>query len=381
MKTNFFIQSKYLSDLYLKDILIHYDYPRIFICEDFFGSLYLFSEFESESSYDTWIVQQISNKRYYDLFMRKISIQGSFREPEIMKYFIITKKYDEDNTVETVSYVLPENSITDYDTYVDHNSTITEETFDDLIKHNSDIIRLTFFEGTKKNNINLKLINSIMSNFINFYESVQEPNLESEPEVSFHQGSLIMEIKLNERPDIFSQRDDRNTLKNINKFFYANNDESLIDALDKKPERLTKYKSLLNSLKNIDTPMKISSTYVDSKETKTITLETSDISNKINMLDRIYEKSSKEIHLNGHFKSINLKSKTFIFIEDDSLKVYNGNIDTELTYSTENYLVGETKYKVILEATTKTTRNLDTSLEKESFKLMSLQIVKNSKKE
>lgn len=100
MKNDVFIYTEQFKELFLKDILLSYIYPRVFICEDDFECKYLFYEMESEDNYIKWLVTVLKKKDYLDLLDKKKPIQSIYRNASTHNLFSITKTYhDEKDTV------------------------------------------------------------------------------------------------------------------------------------------------------------------------------------------------------------------------------------------------------------------------------------------
>lgn len=67
MKNRVFMNIKHIGNLYIFDVLLHYIYPRIFVCEDEFGSKYLFYEITEDTSFDKWLITKIRKNDYFDI--------------------------------------------------------------------------------------------------------------------------------------------------------------------------------------------------------------------------------------------------------------------------------------------------------------------------
>lgn len=70
-----------LGNLYIKEILLYYIYPRAFVCENDKGTLYLMYELadiNNTDDTDIWLTVIITPDEYYKLVNCDVSIQGIY---------------------------------------------------------------------------------------------------------------------------------------------------------------------------------------------------------------------------------------------------------------------------------------------------------------
>ena len=68
-----------LGVFYIKKVLFHYIYPRIFVCEKNIGKgLFLFAKMSNENNIDVWLTAKISEDEYNSLINREMSIQDAY---------------------------------------------------------------------------------------------------------------------------------------------------------------------------------------------------------------------------------------------------------------------------------------------------------------
>lgn len=101
-KNDIFLKTKKFGDLYLKDCISYYEYPRIFTCRaDSSNAFFLFYEMESGGSFDKWLVAEISNDEYRALFEKKKSVQNIYMSRPKEGLWTICNVYGKDEDIAT----------------------------------------------------------------------------------------------------------------------------------------------------------------------------------------------------------------------------------------------------------------------------------------
>lgn len=80
-----FLEKSPLGTLYIKDVLLHYIYPRCFVCRNEEKEEYMFYEVESYDLTDVWAVCNISESDLESIKSKKSSIQEIYRKHECMR--------------------------------------------------------------------------------------------------------------------------------------------------------------------------------------------------------------------------------------------------------------------------------------------------------
>lgn len=93
-----FMHIEELGNLYFSGVLLHFVYPRCFVCRDTAGSRYLFYEMHSGPDKDTWLVSRLGDDDYEDIFLRRKPVQEAYRSRTSPDIFSITKTYGDSNT-------------------------------------------------------------------------------------------------------------------------------------------------------------------------------------------------------------------------------------------------------------------------------------------
>ena len=105
MKRNdVFLKTKEFGDLYFKDCLLNFEYPRAFICKKLDSNeLFMFYEMESNGSSDIWLMVGISNDEYWNIANRVVSLQDIYRNKPVNDLCTVINLYlpDDDETMIT----------------------------------------------------------------------------------------------------------------------------------------------------------------------------------------------------------------------------------------------------------------------------------------
>lgn len=88
-----FLSINELGDLYIKQVIVQYDYPLLFICEDQFDSLYIVNEVSDSEEYEEWIAAKITRKKYIDILESRISLREAFITDCNIPYLLIKHYY------------------------------------------------------------------------------------------------------------------------------------------------------------------------------------------------------------------------------------------------------------------------------------------------
>lgn len=95
-------QTKELGNFYLCDVLLEYIYPRLFICENDNGKLFLLYEISSQENRDIWLVKEIFEEERESLSNKKFSLQEMFQN-DSDKNFLLVKTYGETDKDEIIT--------------------------------------------------------------------------------------------------------------------------------------------------------------------------------------------------------------------------------------------------------------------------------------
>lgn len=117
--SEFNIKYNDIGILKVKDVFVHYDYPRVFSCMDKFNSLYLFYQTDFDKNFDEFLIVKMSNAKYYKLISNQITLRESiiFHEDPLL---ILRKEFSNENwdiSVEKFKGDINE-YVTEYDNYV-----------------------------------------------------------------------------------------------------------------------------------------------------------------------------------------------------------------------------------------------------------------------
>lgn len=349
-ENSYFLQHELLGNLSLFDVLITYDYPRVFVCEDSFGCKYLFNEFISSESNDKWIVQRISLTRYIDLKTNKISLQKSYRIPEEKRYFIVDKNYEDDKFYVESTNILPAGTLTDYDTFVGQQE--SGEVDDHSIlekarKENSPIVDITLFPGEQGiDDIELSLFNRICYTFKKLMDSVLGKKETEKMRISTLRGSFVIRFNMNDPINVFNKFDSYTAIEQIRRVLNVSTMDDVLDIFEQNPNGVESYRNFIKVLKNANTPVHITSVSPNEVNINVNNLSVFDTQNRHAFLKNIYKEIISEIDITGtliggNFK--NEKNPTFDFI-DDFGKEYKGRINNHC--AKKQFFTLKKRYKV-----------------------------------
>lgn len=103
-KNDVFLETKEFGNLYYKDTLLYYIYPRVFICKkNTSNELFLFYEMESGGSYDVWLMTGISNDEYWNLVGRRVPLQDIFKSKPEADLCTVKNVYGQDDDITTIT--------------------------------------------------------------------------------------------------------------------------------------------------------------------------------------------------------------------------------------------------------------------------------------
>ena len=80
--------------VFLKDILLFYDTPQLFVARDSVGTNYLCMLVEQNSTFDNFACVQISEQKLTHFCSGNIDLRDIFIEPEIKSFFHIKEGID-----------------------------------------------------------------------------------------------------------------------------------------------------------------------------------------------------------------------------------------------------------------------------------------------
>lgn len=147
---NKFISLPEFGQLFIIDVFVEYDnIPMIFVCTDYFSTLYLITSINSNENIEQWCLIKITKSLYNELLSNKISIQHAFIKNKLSQYYVIKYCTDTKIVSSDVYDCLPNNIVTNTNSYVGDFRTTKEESFSDLIQlsqnNSSSMIEVVFY--------------------------------------------------------------------------------------------------------------------------------------------------------------------------------------------------------------------------------------------
>ena len=85
-----------LGSFRLERVLVKYEYPILFTCQNDKGRLLLFLEMENNKELEKWVAVDTNNSVLNKLYRKEISIQKAFVNINVRKYYIIQHVFSVD---------------------------------------------------------------------------------------------------------------------------------------------------------------------------------------------------------------------------------------------------------------------------------------------
>ena len=163
--SNVFLNIEKIGRLYLKETLVSYDHPLIFVCEDDYDSLYLFHEVNDDGDVVEWQAIKITRQTYFDILSSKISLVHEFRREQSTPFLLIKYFYDDEHTEMSESLNLQCKGILDLkETYLSDFENIETDKLDLGIRGDSSILELELYPGKAVDSIDIDTQNGLCKN-------------------------------------------------------------------------------------------------------------------------------------------------------------------------------------------------------------------------
>jgi len=167
-----FLKLDTIGALYIYDVLLHYIYPRIFVCEDEYNSKYLFYEITEDTLLDKWIVSKIKNKEYYDIIDKVEPVQKFINSK---KSFVIQKDYKNNDEVSVQSITDKDLNLLPKENYFIDK--IIDKDFEtdilDVARSNSiSVFDMRFYKNTNKFSLPCNIMKNLCENFQSVFNSL-----------------------------------------------------------------------------------------------------------------------------------------------------------------------------------------------------------------
>lgn len=173
--SNVFLNVKRIGRLYLKETLVSYDHPLIFVCEDDYDSLYLFHEINDDDDEIEWQVVKITRQTYFDILSSKISLVHEFRREQSTPFLLIKYYYEDEHTEMYESFNLQCKEILELkETYLSDFENIKTDELDLGIQGDSSILELELYPGMAIDSINIDTQNKLCKNVKNIVKNMGE---------------------------------------------------------------------------------------------------------------------------------------------------------------------------------------------------------------
>lgn len=311
--SNHFLTVKELGDLYIKQVIVQYDYPLLFICEDQFDTLYIVNEITDSNEYEEWIASKLTRKKYMDVLESRISLRDAFIIGTEMPYIVIRHYYHTNTVSSSFIYNPPEDYFPEDDVYMStfcgDYSLIEKNTTSD-----SAILEVEAYPGKNVDGIDITMHNNICSSVCGIADGLFGNDVDVKimiPKAASY--SFQFKVETHKKHVIESQ----NAIEQILNAIISSDENSLSGSKDilKVMEQSRKF---LNSLEKTKDDFILIYDGKDDKKvfSKTSNSETvariSKISDGISrVLEREKELINKTFNVEGELLALNLLNKTF----------------------------------------------------------------------
>lgn len=348
MENEYFLTLRDIGDLTLFDVLINYDYPRVFVCEDVFNTKYLFSECESEENYDRWIVQKVSLSRYIQIKTNKISLQKSFINSEEKKYYKVTKNYVNDEVDFEILNELPANSITNYESYLGESLDSVEDIHNIIEKSrklNSSIVDISLYPNQDIDDIELPIFSGLCDAFKTMFNDFYGKKRAEQLRISTVKGSFVIRFNMNDKINLFNEGSSNYAIDKINDLLNSDTVDDLFEIFQHNPKALKSYTNFVHVLKKSNTSVQIATASPNKTIPNVKNLSVYETKKKYDLLKKIYDEQTRNIIVTGTLTALNIKKKMFTFTDSDGNE-YSGQIEKEYIQNKKFVIPGEYQAKI-----------------------------------
>ena len=309
----YFYSNEAFGVLVIRDILSHYDYPRVFICENKNGTKYLFSESDFDEDYGEWVVIALSNGKYYKIITSQMYLKEALLSSEDGKYYLIKRIYSGEHIEFQQSPEPFVDKIPEEDTYV--GSAISSKEIDthnievESMKIGIPLIDFVIFPDNHKiQDIDAILLEETCSKFRILFSFM---NPKKSIRVSTLPGSFVVRFNLNDPSDLFTVSNGEKLLNTIHAVFSSNKSVDVYRELSCNRDALAKYNKLLLTLKKINNDINVISSSPSNSKPEIQKINQKFIADSINSIKEFYQETSDEIIIDGILFAFDKKHKKF----------------------------------------------------------------------
>lgn len=167
-----------IGNLYIRHVLIQYDHPLVFVCEDDFDSIYIFNEITDCEDFEEWISLKITRKKYFDLVESRITFQQAFEKTLNVPYLIVKHEYASETVTCNLVYEPDPDYLPMGDIYM---SMISDE--QELVHENdtdSEILEIETYPNQSIGGINVKIHNKLCDSIVGILDGMYKNDVYAE---------------------------------------------------------------------------------------------------------------------------------------------------------------------------------------------------------
>lgn len=306
----------------LERVLIEYEYPILFVCQNEKGRLLLFVEMDSNNLFEKWVAVDTNTKILNSLYRKNITIQRSFLSPDVNKYYVVTHDYISDEYTFIISDRMPDNVLNSGDDYL-----IIDQDYGDILnaaketylRNGSPVLDFHLNPYSHKHAISASLLASItnkVSTCYNYSTNNRGDNLM----VEFQPASFVLRFySKSKKESVLPSETTEAAFNTICNILGSSDIESIADNLIQTPKLVKPVKELMGSLakEKEDFDVFVTSDTNTKPTIKSINIDQlSKVNKKLKEYTIVNETKDKEVK--GELLAYSSVKRTFTFLVDNS---------------------------------------------------------------
>lgn len=366
-----FMNIEGIGDLYFFDVLLYYEYPRIFVCEDTYDSKYIFYEMASnDENKDVWLVSKIRKPEYYDIIDRKVPIQSVYKNRESLNIFSVTKVYGEtDQIIRSYDNVISlKNSLPKNKVFAD--SKVINDMSNETLKKAKEISRpifdIRFFAGSDRHYLSTSIFTEISDSIKSFLNMFSSKNERLDFSAQTLEGSCILRLVFSNQINLFGDNASIDVLELLNTVLTSDNLSDSIAEIKDQNRFIESYSKFLKAIKTTNSDVEFSSAFPNSKKATRFSLINSSIANKYNEIKNTSKKKQKKINIIGNLIALDTKNKKFKLETEN--EIVSGSVDDSVLLKSK-FEIPNLYGASIIESSSFNNKNV---CEKKEYKLIGL---------
>jgi hypothetical protein len=316
----FFLSNSTFGNLIIKDVLVTYDYPRVFICENQLGHKYLFSTSDSGDEFDEWVIVGLSDQKYYSLLTNRLDLRSALTNSEDGNYYIFRREYTPFKEEINQSSTPLIEKITPYsDCFVGFKDNSDIETHDILAESkrlDTSMIDFVLYSGNKS-------IRGIPLEYFSTVSTSLYPILQSNTRSRFllrsasTGGSFVIRLIADDPTNLFVKSESEDAIKKVQYIFSTSDINNIFAKLSGNQDMLSEYQKALLALRQIKTNIQLISAFPEADFPLITNITSEFIEKSLSNISDFEKMEKQEISLVGFLNSFDKKNKKFSFVTEE----------------------------------------------------------------